>query len=85
MAPNMSGHVAMDIPGAMYLAELAIEFAQMMLKPGGILLMKLFHGEGFDPLVKSLRTQFDRIVVRKPQASRPRSRETYLLAKGYNL
>ncbi|MDP3704361.1 MAG: 23S rRNA (uridine(2552)-2'-O)-methyltransferase RlmE [Legionellaceae bacterium] len=85
MAPNMSGNTAVDIPRAMYLAELAFDFSQAMLKPGGTLLMKIFHGTGFDALVKQARQQFDRVVIRKPLASRSRSRETYLLAKGYKL
>jgi 23S rRNA (uridine2552-2'-O)-methyltransferase len=85
MAPNMSGNVAVDIPKAMYLTELAFDFGRKMLKPGGTLLMKVFHGEGFDALVKEVRLQFDRVMIRKPLASRSRSRETYLLAKGYNL
>lgn len=85
MAPNMSGNMAVDIPRAMYLAEITFEFAAKMLKPGGVLLMKIFHGAGFDDLIKQARLQFDRITLRKPSASRPRSRETYLLAKGYNL
>ena len=85
MAPNMSGNAAVDIPRAMYLVELAFDFAHQMLKPGGSLLMKVFHGTGFDDLVKQARGHFQRVVIRKPSASRPRSRETYLLAKGYNL
>jgi len=85
MAPNMSGTAAVDVPRAMYLAELAFDFGSKMLKPGGMLLMKIFHGVGFDELVKLARMQFDRVVIRKPLASRSRSRETYLLAKGYNL
>lgn len=85
MAPNMSGNVAVDIPSAMYLAELAFDFGSKMLKPGGVLLMKIFHGAGFDDLIKQARLQFERVVIRKPLASRSRSRETYLLAKGYNL
>ncbi len=85
MAPNMSGNVAVDIPRAMYLVELAFDFAQNMLKPGGSLVMKVFHGTGFDELIKQARIQFKRVVIRKPAASRSRSRETYLLAKGYNL
>ncbi|KTD07492.1 23S rRNA (uridine(2552)-2'-O)-methyltransferase RlmE [Legionella jamestowniensis] len=85
MAPNMSGSAAIDIPRAMYLAELAFDFGARMLKPGGTLLLKVFHGAGFDELVKQARTQFDKVVIRKPAASRSRSRETYLLAKGYNL
>ncbi len=85
MAPNMSGNTAVDIPRAMYLTELAFDFGNKMLKPGGTLLMKIFHGAGFDDLVKQARLQFERVVIRKPLASRSRSRETYLLAKGYNL
>ena len=85
MAPNMSGNAAIDIPRAMYLAELAFDFAGKMLKPGGVLLMKIFHGAGFDDLIKQTRQQFERVSIRKPLASRSRSRETYLLAKGYNL
>ena len=85
MAPNLSGNPAIDMPSAMALAELALDFAECCLKPGGSLVMKLFHGAGFDELVKRVRCQFDRVVIRKPAASRSRSRETYLLAKGYNL
>ena len=85
MAPNMSGNIAVDIPCAMYLAELAFDFSLNMLKPGGALLMKIFHGTGFDELIKQARQNFERVTIRKPLASRSRSRETYLLAKGYNL
>lgn len=85
MAPNMSGSAAIDIPRAMYLVELAFDFGDKMLKPGGSLLIKIFHGNGFDDLIKQARQKFDRVVIRKPAASRSRSRETYLLAKGYNL
>ncbi len=85
MAPNMSGNIAVDIPCAMYLAELAFDFGSKMLKPGGTLLMKIFHGAGFDDLIKQARLQYERVTIRKPLASRSRSRETYLLAKGYNL
>lgn len=85
MAPNMSGTTAIDIPRAMYLVELAFDFAEKMLKPGGTMLIKVFHGSGFDELVKQAKASFDRVVIRKPSASRARSKETYLLAKGYNL
>ncbi len=85
MAPNMSGNKHIDIPKAMYLAELAFDFSSRMLKPGGVLLMKIFHGSGFDALLKQARCTFKQVVIRKPEASRDRSRETYLLAKGYNL
>lgn len=85
MAPNMSGNRAIDVPKAMYLVELVIDFAEDMLKPGGALFMKVFHGAGFDELIKQTRQRFDKVAIRKPLASRSRSRETYLLAKGYNL
>jgi 23S rRNA (uridine2552-2'-O)-methyltransferase len=81
----MSGTAAVDIPRAMYLAELAFDFADKTLKPGGSMLIKIFHGAGFDDLIKQARTRFEKVVIRKPMASRSRSRETYLLAKGYNL
>lgn len=85
MAPNMSGNSGVDMPRAMYLAELAVDFAYQMLKPGGTLVMKLFHGVGFDELVKDIRSRFKQVSIRKPKASRSRSRETYLLAKSYIL
>lgn len=85
MAPNMSGTTAIDIPRAMYLVELAFDFAEKMLKPGGSMLVKIFHGSGFDDLVKQAKCSFEKVVIRKPAASRARSKETYLLAKGYNL
>lgn len=85
MAPNMSGSVGIDIPRAMYLAELAFDFCHGQLKPGGTFLMKVFHGSGFDELIKQIRGSFARVVVRKPSASRARSRETYVVASGYNL
>ena len=67
----------------MYLAELALDFAQEVLKPGGFFLAKIFQGEGFDPFLMALRQSFDKVVIRKPKASRPKSREVYLLAKGF--
>lgn len=83
MAPNMSGTAAVDIPRAMHLAELAHDFAQSILKPGGSFIIKLFHGEGFDAFVQLVRSQFNRVVIKKPMASRPRSREVYLFAKDF--
>ena len=85
MAPNMSGNRAVDMPRAMYLAELTFDLSTQILKPGASLFLKVFHGSGFDDLVKLARAQFDKVVIRKPQASRSRSRETSLLAKGYKL
>ena len=83
MAPNMSGMQAVDIPRAMYMAELALDLGLQVLKPGGGLLVKLFQGEGFDAYLKTLREHFQRLVMRKPRASRGRSREVYALATGY--
>lgn len=85
MAPNMSGVDAIDLPRAMYLAELALDLATRTLRKDGSLLVKLFHGEGFDDYVRSLKGSFSSVIVRKPKASRPRSREVYALARGYNL
>ena len=81
MAPNISGMDAVDQPRAMYLAELAVEFAQRVLRPGGALLIKIFQGEGFDALLKDLRSQYEKVVIRKPRSSRARSREVYALAR----
>jgi 23S rRNA (uridine2552-2'-O)-methyltransferase len=82
IAPNISGMGAVDQPKAMYLAELAVDFADKVLRPGGDLLVKLFQGEGFDALLRELRERYDKVVIRKPKASRPRSREVYALARG---
>ena len=79
MAPNMSGMGAVDQPRAMYLAELALAFAEQWLEPGGSFIVKVFHGEGFDSFVKQTRSLFEKVQVRKPSASRPRSREVYIL------
>ncbi len=83
MAPNMSGVGAVDLPRAYFLAELALDLAQRVLKPGGGLLVKLFQGEGFDEYHKSLKDHFTKVVMRKPKASRARSREIYALATGW--
>ena len=82
MAPNISGMEAVDQPRGMYLAELAVDFAARTLDKGGDLLFKVFQGEGFDALIKDLRTQYRKVLIRKPKASRPRSREVYVMAKG---
>ncbi len=83
MAPNISGMEAVDQPRAMYLVELALEFCREQLKPGGDFLVKAFQGEGFDAFLQALRQDFQRVGSRKPAASRPRSREQYLLARGF--
>src|SRR5690606_6224656 len=82
MAPNESGVAAVDQPRAMYLAELAMDFADRHLRPGGAFLIKLFHGTGFDDYVRELRRRYAKVAVRKPAASRQRSPEVYALAQG---
>jgi len=82
MAPNMSGMRAVDQPKAMYLVELALDLSQQILKPGGNFVAKVFHGEGFDEYMRLVKGSFERVVTRKPDASRPRSREVYIVAKG---
>ncbi len=82
MAPNISGIKAVDQAREMYLAELALDFACRVLVPNGDFLVKVFQGEDFDAYLKTLRSQFSRVVIRKPQSSRSRSRELYLLAFG---
>ncbi|HET7593145.1 MAG TPA: 23S rRNA (uridine(2552)-2'-O)-methyltransferase RlmE [Rhodanobacteraceae bacterium] len=82
MAPNISGIQAADQARAMELAELASDFAGKCLKPGGSFLVKLFQGRGFDEYIRGLRAGFGRVTLRKPKASRARSREVYALATG---
>ncbi len=82
MAPNISGIESVDQARAMDLAELAAEFAYKCLKPGGSFLVKLFQGRGFDAYLRGLRAGFARVTLRKPKASRARSREVYALATG---
>ena len=82
MAPNMSGMDSVDLPRAMHLAELAREFADSHLQPNGAFLSKLFMGEGFDAFVLDLKRRYQRVVMRKPEASRKRSPEVYALAVG---
>jgi len=82
MAPNISGVAAVDNPRAMHLAELARDFAQEWLKPGGAFLTKLFMSPGFDDYVRDLRRRYQKVTVRKPKASRSRSPEVYALATG---
>ena len=82
MAPNMTGVDTVDQARAMYLSELARDFADRHLKVGGNFLIKLFQGEGFDAYVKDLRGRYDKLVIRKPAASRRRSNEVYALATG---
>lgn len=83
MAPNMSGMDAVDIPRSMYLVELAHDLARQVLRRGGNFVCKLFQGEGSDAWLKGLRTDFGSVVVKKPKASRSRSREVYVLARDF--
>jgi 23S rRNA (uridine2552-2'-O)-methyltransferase len=83
MAPNMSGVHAVDQPRAIYLAELALDMAQQVLAPNGVFVVKLFHGEGFDEVYGLAKASFLKVLTRKPQASRARSREVYMVAKGF--
>ncbi|RMH40209.1 MAG: 23S rRNA (uridine(2552)-2'-O)-methyltransferase RlmE [Gammaproteobacteria bacterium] len=85
MAPNMSGMDAVDQPRAMYLAELAFDLVTQVANPGANFVVKVFQGEGFDDYLKTVRHSFDRVRVRKPKASRPRSREVYILGLGYRV
>jgi 23S rRNA (uridine2552-2'-O)-methyltransferase len=83
MAPNMSGMSAVDQPRSMYLVELALDMARQVLRPGGAFVCKVFQGEGFDELLRDTRSCFGKVLTRKPAASRPRSREVYLVARDY--
>ena len=81
MSPNISGIALSDQARAMLLAELALEFAAKHLKPGGSLLVKVFQGSGFQEFLREMRSRFTHVVTRKPEASRGRSNELYLLGK----
>jgi len=83
MAPNMSGNKGVDQPRAIYLGELALETAKTVLAKDGVFLVKLFHGAGFEDFFKEVQQSFTKVVIRKPKASRPRSNEVYILAKGF--
>jgi len=82
MAPNITGVDAIDQPSSMYLVELALHFAIENLSEQGVFLVKVFQGEGFDAYLKVMRDSFQKVVTRKPDASRARSREVYLLGRG---
>lgn len=85
MAPNMSGVDAVDQPRAIHLCELALDMAKQVLKPKGNFLVKLFQGEGSEAFIRNVRESFRIVKIRKPAASRPRSREVYVLAQGFML
>ena len=84
MAPNVSGVSAVDQPRSMYLCELALDFCVHHLRPGGGFVCKVFHGEGFDPWMRDVKSRFGRVVTRKPKASRANSREVYLVAGNHH-
>ena len=83
MAPNLSGVASADQAASIYLIELALDMAQQVLKPKGCMVAKAFQGEGYEAFVKEVRAHFDTVVIRKPDASRSRSREVYVVGKGF--
>lgn len=85
MAPNTSGVKGIDQPRSIYLCELALELSLTVLKPGGNMVVKVFQGEGFDEFLRACRQSFTKVVSRKPDASRDRSREIYLVAQGLRI
>lgn len=85
MAPNMSGERSVDQPRAIYLAELALDMARRVLRPGGDFLVKVFQGEGSDAFRNDMKQSFRHLLVRKPDASRARSSEIYLLGRGFEM
>ena len=85
MAPNISGVAAVDQPRAMYLCELALEFASEALKPGGNFLVKVFQGVGSDAFLQEIRRRFSQVAVKKPASSRAKSREVYVLARNLKI
>jgi 23S rRNA (uridine2552-2'-O)-methyltransferase len=85
MAPNMMGIADVDHDRSMGLVDLAVDFAERELRPGGDLLLKVFQGREFQSLVARLRRDFESVKLRKPKASRARSAELYVLARGYRL
>lgn len=85
MAPNMSGNLVSDQARAMYLVDLALDMCQQVLVVGGSFIVKVFQGEGFDNYLAQVRALFDTVKIRKPDSSRARSREVYIVATGYKL
>lgn len=83
IAPNISGIDSADQASSMYLVELALDMARKVLKPRGNFVAKVFQGSGSDAYLKELRKSFEKVSIRKPAASRPRSREVYVVAKGF--
>ena len=85
MAPNLSGMATVDQPRSIYLCELALDFAVQTLKPGGNFLTKIFQGEGFDAYLRQLRESFASVMTRKPQSSRSKSNEVYLVGRDFRV
>jgi 23S rRNA (uridine2552-2'-O)-methyltransferase len=85
MAPNMSGHESIDLPRSYYLAELALDFAVKTLQREGGLLIKLFQGEGFNAFLANLKKYFKSVIIRKPKASKSKSKEIYVLARNVKI
>ncbi|MCG8036761.1 MAG: 23S rRNA (uridine(2552)-2'-O)-methyltransferase RlmE [Candidatus Thiodiazotropha taylori] len=85
MAPNVTGMASVDQPRSIYLCELALDFARETLKPGGGFVVKVFQGEGFDDFLREVRSSFGRVVSRKPDSSRAKSREVYLVAGNFKM
>jgi len=83
MSPNISGTKAVDQPRSLYLAELALDLSISVLSKGGTFLVKVFQGEGYESFLQSVKQYFSTVVIRKPKASRSRSNEVYILAKGF--
>jgi len=83
MAPNMTGVEATDQPRSIYLCELSLDMACQILKPGGSFVAKVFQGDGSEAFLKDVRTHFSKVKVRKPKASRPRSREVYVVGQNF--
>ncbi len=84
MAPNISGVESIDLPRSIYLCELALEMAREVLKPGGSLVVKLFQGQGSDEYLRDVRSSFRQVKIRKPKASRARSKEVYVVARNFH-
>jgi 23S rRNA (uridine2552-2'-O)-methyltransferase len=85
MSPNISGNTSADLPRAMHLCELALDMAQRVLRPGGVFVVKVFQGEGYDEFRRAIQQDFGTLKSRKPAASRPRSRELYLVARDFRV
>ena len=83
MAPNITGVEAIDQPKSIYLCELSLDMARQILKPGGSFVVKVFQGDGSDAFLKEIRSSFKQVKIRKPAASRPRSREVYMVGIGF--